>query len=79
MNDTIESGALEYLDTDQETKYDIAFYTGTIRGLIQNTASDIIKIGEHLIKVKELLAHGQFGLWLEQRVCLVRKYSQTTL
>lgn len=32
---------------------------------MKRTASDIIEIGQKLIEVKERLAHGQFGGWLE--------------
>ncbi len=68
-----EAGGLEsekydfsYLDIDKQKESDLTFYTGGIRSLISKTASDIIRIGENLIKVKELLDHGNFGLWLEK-------------
>ena len=61
-----EKDDFSYLDIDEQDKSDLTFYTGGIRTLISKTARDIIRIGENLIKVKELLGHGNFGLWLEK-------------
>lgn len=36
--------------------------------LKDETASNVIKMGEILIKVKESLPHGKFGIWLENEV-----------
>lgn len=40
----------------------------------QQTAVNIIEIGRRLIQVKEILPHGEWGKWLEERV----EFSQWT-
>ena len=57
---------LSYLgisDNDQEM---IASCIGSIKALISKTGKDIVKIGENLIRAKEIIGHGKFGIWLEK-------------
>ena len=55
-----------YLMIDSEKSKKLSAHTGDIKSLVRKTASDIIRIGERLIEVKELLDHGQFGTWLKE-------------
>ena len=59
---------LSYLGLNYSTTSALCFQTEKIKSLVSDTATNIIKIGEHLIKVKELLDHGQFGLWIEREL-----------
>jgi hypothetical protein len=54
----------EYASLDAETRSCIQYHTSEIRTLVRRSAQDIIKIGQHLISVKEQLEHGQFRNWL---------------
>ena len=68
QGDDKEPGTLDfpYLMIDSEKVKKLASHTGGIKALVKKTASDIIRIGEKLIQVKELLGHGDFGLWLKE-------------
>lgn len=61
MNTIIESTALEKIEKEIIT-------------LKNQTAENIIQIGNKLIEAKKQLSHGEWGVWLENRV----KFSQRT-
>ena len=44
----------------------VGHQTIQIREMIHKSAGSIVKIGERLLEVKELLQHGQFQLWLDK-------------
>lgn len=44
--------------------------------LKQQTAQNIIEIGKRLIKAKELLPHGEWGKWLEEKVSFKERTAQ---
>ena len=57
----------DYLELDEVEKRGLVGHqTIQIREMIHKSAGSIIKIGERLLEVKELLQHGQFQLWLEK-------------
>jgi hypothetical protein len=56
----------DILSNIQETN--ISQITTEILLLKQQTAQNIIEIGKRLIQVKEMLPHGEWGKWLEEKV-----------
>jgi hypothetical protein len=56
--------AFDYGALSVENRISIQQKTSEIRSLIRRSAQDAIEIGSKLIEVKDRLAHGQFGTWL---------------
>lgn len=56
-----------------ETQRDIEAVTGEIIHLKQELARNIVDIGLRLIEAKEMLPHGEWLPWLEERVCFSKK------
>lgn len=59
-----------------ETVRDIEAVTGEIIHLKQELARNIVDIGLRLIEAKEMLPHGEWLPWLEERVCFSEKTAQ---
>lgn len=59
-----------------ETQRDIEAVTGEIIHLKQALAKNIVDIGLRLIEAKEMLSHGEWLPWLEERVCFSEKSAQ---
>ncbi len=47
-----------------------------VRERLQRSASDILAIGEDLIRAKALLGHGRFGAWLDAEFSLSRRSAE---
>lgn len=60
----------------EETRRDIEAVTGEIIHLKQELARNIVDIGLRLIEAKEMLPHGEWLPWLEERVCFSEKTAQ---
>lgn len=53
---------------NEVTANQVEILTAEILVLKNQTAANIIEIGKRLIKVKEMLPHGEWGKWLKERV-----------
>ncbi|MBI5957523.1 MAG: DUF3102 domain-containing protein, partial [Chloroflexi bacterium] len=57
----------DYAALDVADRTYIEIREGQIKGLLRNTARNIIDTGKLLAEVKDRLEHGQFMTWCEQR------------
>ena len=55
----------DYEILDRETQIAVKQKTFEIKGLIRQTAQEIVEIGQKLTEVKRQLKHGQFRSWLK--------------
>ncbi len=55
----------DYEILDRETQIAVKQKTVEIKGLIRQTAQEIVEIGQKLAEVKQQLKHGQFRNWLK--------------
>lgn len=69
-------GQLQRQGDPAEAQRDIEAVTGEIIHLKQALAKNIVDIGLRLIEAKEMLSHGEWLPWLEERVCFSEKSAQ---
>ncbi|MEX0983922.1 MAG: DUF3102 domain-containing protein [Actinomycetota bacterium] len=55
---------------DSVVAAELAQITPRVRQLLNRSARDILAVGVDLLRAKELIPHGQFGLWLESEFAL---------
>ena len=63
--DVTQQHNFNYETLDQKTQISVKQKTTEIKGLIRQTAKNIINIGEKLAQVKQELKHGEFRNWLK--------------
>lgn len=64
INDNALNQDFDYKSLDPKAQAIIKQKTAEIKGLIRQTAQDIIKVGQKLTEVKQQLKHGEFRNWL---------------
>ena len=65
MINFVNQQCFDYEILDQQTQISIKQTTSEIKGLIRQTARDIVEVGQKLAEVKLKLKHGQFRNWLK--------------
>ena len=55
----------DYEVLDRQTQIAVKQKTSEIKGLIRQTAQEIVEVGQKLAEVKQKLKHGQFRSWLK--------------
>lgn len=63
----------DYSGLEQEKAEEIKTHTFAIRACMHRTVKELIEIGEHLTRVKELLPHGAFGKWLDEEFSMCQQ------
>ncbi|MGL5938884.1 MAG: DUF3102 domain-containing protein [Waterburya sp.] len=61
---SINNQDFDYKNLDPQAQILVKQKTAEIKGLIRQTAQDIIKVGQKLTEVKQQLKHGEFRNWL---------------
>ena len=61
----VNQQGFDYEILDLQTQITIKQKTSEIKGLIRQTAQDIVEVGQKLAEVKQQLKHGQFRNWLK--------------
>lgn len=59
-----ESHDFDYAALDRETRSELQGWTNEIKGLVRQTAENVVCIGRRLTASKEKLGHGRFENWL---------------
>ena len=65
MNQPLTTGSFDYTTLDTDTQAFVQARTAEIHTIARRTAEQIVAIGKALTEVKDRLAQGQFGAWLE--------------
>ena len=65
LNIFSQQQGFDYEILDQETQIAVKQKTSEIKGLIRQTAQEIVEVGQKLAEVKGRLKHGQFRSWLK--------------
>ena len=60
----ISQKGFDYKVLDRQTQITVKQKTAEIKGLIRQTAQEIVEVGQKLAEVKKQLKHGQFRSWL---------------
>ena len=78
----INQKGFDYEILDQQTQIRIRQKTAEIKGLIRQTAQEIVEVGQKLTEVKQQLKHGQFRSWLKSEfnwsISSATKFMQVT-
>lgn len=67
--------SFDYSKISSEISIAIQAEAGAVKGWMRTSAEGVIKIGEALIRAKELLPHGSFNEWIEQEFGMSRTAS----
>ncbi|MDJ0691585.1 MAG: DUF3102 domain-containing protein [Xenococcaceae cyanobacterium MO_188.B32] len=65
LNVFISQKGFDYDILDRQTQITVKQKTSEIKGLIRQTAQEIVEVGQKLAEVKQQLKHGQFRSWLK--------------
>ncbi|MDJ0574252.1 MAG: DUF3102 domain-containing protein [Xenococcaceae cyanobacterium MO_234.B1] len=65
LNIFSQQQGFDYEILDPETQITVKQKTSEIKGLIRQTAQEIVEVGQKLAEVKRQLKHGQFRSWLK--------------
>lgn len=78
----ISQKGFDYEILDRQTQIRIRQKTAEIKGLIRQTAQEIVEVGQKLTEVKQHLKHGQFRSWLKSEfnwsISSATKFMQVT-
>ncbi len=65
MFNIVHPQGFDYEILDRQTQISVKQKTSEIKGLIRQTAQDIVEVGQKLAEVKRQLKHGEFRSWLK--------------
>ena len=65
MLNILQQQSFDYEILDRQTRTTVQQKTLEIKGLIRQTAQDIVEVGQKLAAVKRQLKHGEFRSWLK--------------
>src|SRR5947209_8765683 len=66
----------DYDGLDEKTRLIIEQTTNELHGLMKRTTQQIIRIGEHLLRVKAHLGHGHFEAWLQAEFAMTDRHAR---